>query len=310
MKRKIIKLGQATFVASLPSRWIRQYSLKQGDYLELEEKGATLVFSSQQSKHLNRTTIDITTANTKLLRGYLETAYDLGFEEIELVHNPAIKEYKEDKQAITEDYIQGFVNSRFIGSEVVEQSTKRTLIKDLGGVRQDSADQVFNRTLFMIKNLAEDVLTGIKEKDTAKLKGIKTKFENIRKFVLYYNRLISLTNMDEKTYKFRNRLAVHLNSINSGYKVIARETLKGNYEYSPDAIQFFERITEHLFSTINLCLKFESEKALSLTEEREKIWKMLHEIKPKGKDYILLMPLGGILGATANTIKDELGLEL
>jgi phosphate uptake regulator len=310
MKRKIIKLGQATFVASLPSKWVRKFSLKQGDYLELEEKGGSLIFTSEKTKEVRSISLDFTTTNTKLARGYLETAYDLGFEEIEVIHNQVIDKYKEDAKSNTAEYIQGFVNNRFVGSEIVEQSNKRTVIKDLGGVREDSAEQVFNRTLFMLKSLAEDCLTALKENDKEKLRGAQTKFENIRKFILYYKRLISLSRMEEKEYKFRNRLAVHLNNINSGYRVIARETLNGGCTYSADALDFVEAVNKHLYSTINLCLKFNKEKALGTTEERAVIWKMLHKIRPKGKDYIVIFTLGGIIGSTSNIVRDMLGLEL
>ena len=38
MKRKIIKLGQATYVMSIPSKWIRENDLDKGDYIDVSEE--------------------------------------------------------------------------------------------------------------------------------------------------------------------------------------------------------------------------------------------------------------------------------
>ena len=39
MQRKIIQLGNDTFVVSLPSVWVKHHKLKKGDELEVEEVG-------------------------------------------------------------------------------------------------------------------------------------------------------------------------------------------------------------------------------------------------------------------------------
>ena len=42
MKRKVIKLGRATLVASLPSRWVNANNIEPGDEIDLEERGKNL----------------------------------------------------------------------------------------------------------------------------------------------------------------------------------------------------------------------------------------------------------------------------
>ena len=46
MKRKVIKQGPATLMISLPSKWAKNIGLKQGDEVELIEKGNGLLISS------------------------------------------------------------------------------------------------------------------------------------------------------------------------------------------------------------------------------------------------------------------------
>lgn len=311
MKRKIIQLGKATYVASLPAKWMREHGLEKGDYLEVEEEKGDLVLRTKKVRQNKITSLDFRNSNTKLAITYLETVYDLGYEQVEIVHSPFLEEYKTHKKINTPQFIQQVVNNRFIGLEIVEQSERRTLLRDLGGgIKEDSASQIINRILFLVKNSASDCLTALKNKEKGKLVLMETHFENIRKFILYYNRLLSLSKLGEDEFKFRNRLAVHLNNINSTYKVIGRETLKSRVFYSAKALGFLEKINENLFSTVSLCLKFNKEKALEITQERKKIWQMLYQLKPEQKDYLLLFTLGSILGATSNLIKDRFGLEI
>ena len=81
MKRKIIKLGPATLVISLPSKWIKQTHVKPGDEIELEEIDNNLVIKAEESKKINKIFLDFTEKDllmkrifaSKYLRIYLPT---------------------------------------------------------------------------------------------------------------------------------------------------------------------------------------------------------------------------------------------
>jgi len=43
MKRKVSQIGPATLMVSLPSKWAKQFGVKKGSELEIEEKGNKLL---------------------------------------------------------------------------------------------------------------------------------------------------------------------------------------------------------------------------------------------------------------------------
>ena len=80
MKRKIIKLGQATFVASLPSKWIRAHHLDKGDYLDCIEQEGALVLSAKKIYPTREVTINLLDYHERSIRNVLNQTYRKGFD--------------------------------------------------------------------------------------------------------------------------------------------------------------------------------------------------------------------------------------
>ena len=49
MKRRIVKQGAATMTISLPAPWIKKFGLKEGDELNIEEKGKLIEITTERS---------------------------------------------------------------------------------------------------------------------------------------------------------------------------------------------------------------------------------------------------------------------
>ena len=47
MKRKIVKQGAATMTVSLPTSWIKKFDLRQGDSIDVQEIGKSLVMTTE-----------------------------------------------------------------------------------------------------------------------------------------------------------------------------------------------------------------------------------------------------------------------
>ena len=52
MKRKIVKHGNSTLTVSLPSKWAKNNSLKQGDEIDVIENGKELILNSKKEAGL------------------------------------------------------------------------------------------------------------------------------------------------------------------------------------------------------------------------------------------------------------------
>ncbi|MBI4980059.1 phosphate uptake regulator PhoU [Candidatus Woesearchaeota archaeon] len=316
MKRKIIKLGQATYVMSLPSAWIRENKLDKGDYLEVAEEEGVLKLSSGQVKKGKTLQLNITKLNDKLTAGNIETAYLLGYETVELIHNPTISVYshvlRPKKERKSTELLQELVNQKLIGMEIVEQSEKRTVIKDLGaGVDTESAQNIFNRILFLLSSQAAEVLSGLKAHDKDKLKVIQPSFSNTRRFILYYSRLLSMVSYSREEVKIRNNITEHFNTVNSSYKSIVNMALSlEKINYSKNALFTLELINNHLRDLRDLCLNYNLDKAIELLNNRERVWNEGYAQKATVNDLPLYWNLGALMGAAWFITKELYGLNM
>ncbi len=59
MRRKVVKLGPATLVVSLPSKWTKKFSINAGDELEMEEHNKNLIISTEKGINIEKEAIDI-----------------------------------------------------------------------------------------------------------------------------------------------------------------------------------------------------------------------------------------------------------
>src|SRR3989338_7296591 len=116
MKRKIIRLGKTTLVASLPTKWTREFNLNRGDYLDVEERNGELILSAKKVVKETEKNLDFTkTNNTLLVMINLQEAYYAGFNTISIIHNPELEDYSTKKKIKTTKFLQQLIGDRFIG---------------------------------------------------------------------------------------------------------------------------------------------------------------------------------------------------
>ncbi len=307
MKRKIIKLGQATYVLSLPSPWIRENQLEKGDYLEVEEEEGTLRLSPPRVKKGKTIQLDIRKLADKLANGNLVMAYSAGYDTIEVLHEPTIDVYTypstEEKKQRTTEFLQFIVHNKLTGMEIVEQSDRRTIIKDLGaGVSEESAQNVFQRLLFLLTNQVKEVEKVLVNGNAEQLRSLSPTFLNIRRFLLYYTRLISLTPQSKNELRIRMSLITHFNRLNSSYKSMVNLSLKRKkIIFSKPALRALQLMNVHLEEVRNLCLDFTYEKSIRFLNNREVMWNQLLEEKHlqqmQPHDYPITWAIGAVMGS-------------
>jgi phosphate uptake regulator len=280
MKRKIIKLGQATFVTSLPSKWIRENNLEKGDYLEVEEKGNTLSMSTEKKLKKKDITIDLKKLNTRLINTFVQSYYLLGYDQITLIHDQQVQEYKTKKKINTNNYLQELINRRFVGVEIIEQSDTKTVIMDLGGIKEETQKQIFNRLIFLVKIMANDCYQAIKDSNSETLSTIKHRYNNANRFLMHYQRIIAKTNHDNPLEKAHTiQLLGYIKEIVGTFRLIA-EVGSEYKSFSTKVMEIFNTLNKSLDISLGLCLNFNREKTIELIQIREKIWQ---DIKKEGK---------------------------
>ena len=316
MKRKIIKLGQATYVMSLPSSWIRENKLGKGDYIDLQDEDGVLTLRLQQHQRGQTLILDISKLNDKLVKGYLEEAYALGYDTIELIHQAVLEPYsyhlKIKTRKKTTEFLQEIVNQKFINMEIVEQSDKRTVIKDLGGgLNEEAAHNIFNRIMFLLSQQAQETFNALLKHDVEKLQALTPSSLNIRKFILYYSRMLSILPLPKIEVRVKTNIMNHFNTINSTYRSIIRLSLgEKEWGYSKNALQVLKLITDQLQEMKAICLEFSQEKALHFLEQREKVWDEGYAQKGTVKDLALYWNFGALMASSWFVVREMYGLEL
>lgn len=180
MKRKIIKLGQATYVTSLPSKWMRQHHLDKGDYLEVEENEGSLVMSTKKIEPHLETTIDLDNFNERTIRNILNQTYRKGFDTIRL-------QYKRSEQL---DIIRDLVRNILLGFEIVKEDKTMCVLENIAEPSVEKYDVILRKLFLMVKTEAEEIVEEIEGK---KSPSEKRRLENknlIDSYTNFIRRLI------------------------------------------------------------------------------------------------------------------------
>lgn len=200
MKRKVVKQGPATFMISLPSKWVKKYSVQKGDEVEVEEKGPSLIISKEKAaKKIKKATIDIEGFNRMLVNRYLNEFYRMGVEEIVInFKSSTMNDPKYGKEIEVEKHIRKLLD-RYIGMEIISQTKNRIIIQSIISKEEcNKIDVVQKRIYFLIKELFEE-FTRAMDTDFHKFyEKMYDYHDNIVKFIWYYLRLLNFSNLPEE----------------------------------------------------------------------------------------------------------------
>jgi phosphate uptake regulator len=205
MRRKIVQHGSSSLTISLPYKWTQKFNLKKGDEIELEELGHSIVISSNGTSNVHKATFTITDKK-KFLRRYIISLYKQGYDEIEILSN----------DGLPFDKIKDVLNE-VMGFEIMEQSAKRCLIKNVSQPMESEFDTILRRAFLV-------TLSMVKEAKEAIGKG---EFESLKE----------VTAMQYTNNKLSNLCQRILNK--RGYK----NHIKTNYLYS--IVDQIEQIADH-----------------------------------------------------------------
>jgi len=154
MKRKVIQLAGKTLVVSLPIKWARNYGVKKGDEIELEERGQQIVLSTEQQPTFEKVEIDASKLDVEVVKRWLLAAlHKFGYDEIEIKYdNPAML------KAIRET-----VDGMLIGFAIVDQSKTRCVIRTVAKEQEKEFDTMLRRAFLVTKSLGESMVEYIEE---------------------------------------------------------------------------------------------------------------------------------------------------
>ncbi len=312
MKRKVIKLGSSTLVASLPAKWINQMGVKAGDEIEVTEREKQLVISTEKRQAKFIKTIDLAKINSKLAFGHIESAYIMGVDELELLHGPQLVHYKTGKKLKTAEILQSML-SPLIGFQIIEQSEARTLVKDIGAPSDEEMENVLRRMFLLVKSMGEECLEAVKTRNKDTLSSMPMRYDNIYKLYIYYLRMLNKRGYKEfrKTpvmYEFISKFKL----IISVYRFIAVETQALKKPYSAKALKIFENVLKSFDHMYAVFYKYSDEGCIQVTNDRNTTIDMMNDLKKKcsEEDSLLIGKLGVVAIVIYHALKSKFNLEI
>ena len=289
MKRKIIQAGPTTRAVTLPMQWVKQFNLKKGEEVEVQEQGSELKISTKKRKEQESATIDTQQTNpisTKLI-GLL---YKAGYKKIRANYNPSAKlkhrgrDIKElDMIKNTFDHLTG-MQIWEIGKD--EKGNYATAI-ETAKASPEEFENILNKLFLHLihqAELIEEILGGKKElfeeaSLSERLINQATDF-CIRILVTYGHK-----EQDKTLYYYD--LVTSLESIGDKYFSMALSYKENKQNYSTQTTDYLKKLKEQLETISSIYRKFDSKKITQLTKQLKEQTKKYEEHINKNKTNLI-----------------------
>jgi phosphate uptake regulator len=166
--RKVQLTGGSSFVLTLPKDWIKSLNIKKNDPLGLmvQPDGTLIVTArtSQESVQMSKSIPIDDIDDPKHLFRMLIGAYVMGYTTIEIRSKVMIEQ---PMRATVIDFTQ-----TAIGPEIIEESSKDIIIKDLLSPTEMPFDKTVKRMSLLARSMHEDAVRALRERDETLAKAV------------------------------------------------------------------------------------------------------------------------------------------
>lgn len=299
-RRKVIRQGKGTLTMSLPSNWVNQLKLKQGDELFVEQKGPLLMISPTFSKSFTSTELDLDGLKSKgLIYTMISNLYIKGYDEIR------VKFYSPSQYDVISDSVRNL-----IGFEIIGQKGNICTLKELARGESEDFDSIVRRIFLLIIGSAEDGIEAFKKGDSQLIKSLVKRDLTVNTLVNYSLRILNKKGgKDIQKSMHLYALLNLLEYLGDEYGRLYRYVLKPK----PNTILFAERVLKILRGFYEVFYKFDKLKADKLKEERdilrEDIGNSLEKAKTK-EDLLALHHFRRISDLVMDILKFNLAMQL
>ncbi len=290
MKRKVIQIADKTFVISLPTDWVKQWSIKKGEEVDVIEKGPRLIVSTAEPRQLRKKGIDVSNASERTLRWLLSSLHKKGYDEIEIhTENP--------EHAIIIDQL---LKDLFLGFAVVHCSGSQCVVRSLSKELDDQLDVIVRRAFLVTLALAEQSLQMAKSRKFEELHHILDLEKTNNQLTNFCERILNKRGLDEpvKT-SFLYVIMWNLEKIADEYKYICEQLAKKK-KVSVETAVLFEKVNGLLRKYYELFYSFNIERLSALSDEYKIIKEQVEKAMIKNEDAVILSHLHHITLKTAD----------
>ncbi|MEK6852639.1 MAG: phosphate uptake regulator PhoU [Nanoarchaeota archaeon] len=282
--RKVIKFGTSSFVISLPNNWIKDHNLGKGDlvYLTKNGNGELTLSADKKERKIEEKPISLDIANLDVLDIKRKTihAYVNGYNRIIFSGELNKRQHKEIKNIV----------SYLIGLEIIKQSSKEIVAKDIINFKDFSIEDVLRRMDNLVRAVFEEIISSIdKGINNETIKEIKNMDKDINRLYFLMWKLLR-TDVNDQTFsdylKITNLdlidswwVALSLEHIGDGLKRIT-EIMHNENLTKEEVTQFknyFSRMYEIYAETIKAYHTKDVEKAYEMQRRRRELLSQLSQ---------------------------------
>jgi phosphate uptake regulator len=247
MKRKIVQHGPSTLTVSLPAKWVKDFALKKGDDISIEQMREGLFITAGKERHYGKKRVSIK-GMPLIASKVIAALYKCGHDEI-------VVEYTGPEEL---ERIHDSVSTSHIGFEIVDESKDEVLIKKVSEPTQEEFKTLFRRIFYFLLSTSEEGLEAARKHDKASFKKLIIRDINVNKLANFCRRVVN--KRGQNSYQQDTALyhvLEQLEKIGDSYKDINKALLDDD-KLSSETLDFYERINlllkdyEDIFFEFNL----------------------------------------------------------
>ncbi|MBS3133331.1 phosphate uptake regulator PhoU [Candidatus Woesearchaeota archaeon] len=261
MKRKVIQLAHKTLVVSLPSKWARDYGVKKGAELEVEERGQQIVFSTSKRTDSEGVQVDFSELDTEVIRRWvLASLHKSGYDEIEILY----------KDSSLINVIQETIKEMLIGFAVIEQSKNRCVIRIVAEEQEKEFETILRRAFLVTKNMGDGIYSYIEEGKLGALNELLALEKTNNQLTNFCERILNKKGYknDKKTC-FIYVIVWNLEKICDHYKDICKFLASSpKAKVSKPVLEMLKTANEYFNSYYELFYKFDINRLTELNKEK------------------------------------------
>ncbi|MFW6230730.1 MAG: hypothetical protein ACOC32_01770 [Nanoarchaeota archaeon] len=148
MKRRVVLHGPSSLSISLPSVWVKQFSVHKGDEVDVSQQGPSLVVNPpSDGKSVKTKEVSFVGLSDDTAKNLLYALHRRGYDEIKLHH---------DSSQI-ERMIHKFLHEMHFGYEIIKQTESYTTIRNVSIPEKNQFDNLVRRLFLITIEYAEKI---------------------------------------------------------------------------------------------------------------------------------------------------------
>jgi phosphate uptake regulator len=247
MRRKVVQHGPSTLTISLPANWVRNFNIKKGDEISIEQTKDGLLLSAGNERHLGQKYINVKGMKDVIGRA-VSALYKAGYDEI-------VIEYGTPEEL---ERIHHTVGTSYVGFEIVDENRDRVTIRKVSEPTNEEFHTLFRRIFHFLASTASEGFEAAQKNDKAVFHRLVLRDKSINKLANFCRRVVNKRGQNE----YAQETAVYhiieqLEKVGDNYKEINEYLLKKG-KISKKMLSFYERVNsimrdyEDLFFSFSL----------------------------------------------------------